>query len=177
MREYVVVSPNEESIDSLHADLTTTTNKPNIPNRIVEVANPRELNNVITHYYLEDHEATALANDTRVQHIHLNPLREMAKHFTTYGKMLNATETPIAFNGTHGTFTRTGANPDLYNVNWGLRRTGLAAPEATPGTTYTYDEDGTGVDIVIMDDGVQPNHPEFLDNTGTSRVQQIKVHY
>jgi len=173
MREFVVVAPDEASIDSLHADLTTATNKPNIPNRIVEVADPRELNEVMTHYYLEDHEAAALANDPRVQHVHLNPLREMAKHFTTYGKMLNATETPTAYNNTHGTFTRTSTNPDVYNVNWGLRRTGLAAPEASPGATYAYDEDGSGVDIVIMDDGIQPNHPEFLDSQGNSRVQQI----
>jgi Subtilase family len=174
MREYVVVAPNESSIDSLHQDLTSATvNKDNIPDRVVSVADPRELNERITHYYLSDAEAETLAKDPRVEAVHLNPSRDMAKHFTTYGKMLNATESPIAFNGTHGTFNRTAANPDAYNVNWGLRRSGLNAPELVQGSTYVYDEDATGVDIVIMDDGVQPNHPEFLDSSGISRLQQI----
>jgi len=171
MREYVVVAPDEANIDSLHEDLTTKTKKTNIPNRIVEVADPRELNERITHYHLTDAEAAALAKDPRVEAIHLNPTRDMAKHFTN-GKMLGATETPRTYNNTAGTFTRTSTNPDQFNVNWGLRRTSVAAPEAVTGTTYGYDEDGTGVDIVIMDDGVLSTHPEFLDN-GVSRVQQI----
>jgi len=171
MREYVVVAHNEPSIDSLHDDLTTNTNKANIPNRIVDVADPRELNERITHYHLTDVEAAALTKDPRVEAVHLNPSRDMAKHFT--GKMLNATETPVAFDATAGNFARRNNNPDQYNVNWGLRRTALAAPESPVGANYAYDEDGTGVDIVIMDDGVYANHPEMFDNSGVSRVQQI----
>jgi hypothetical protein len=172
MREYVVVAHNEPSIDSLHEDLTTNTNKVNIPDRIVDVADPRELNERITHYNLTDTEAAALAKDPRVEAVHLKPLRDMARHFTN-GKMLGATETPVAFNSTAGNFARRTNNPDLYNVNWGLRRTNIAASESVVGSTYSYDEDGTGVDIVIMDDGIQTNHPEFLDGNGASRVQQI----
>ena len=33
--------------------------------------------------------------------------------------------------------------------------------------------DGTGVDIVIQDSGLQVDHPEFNDANGVSRVQQI----
>ena len=33
--------------------------------------------------------------------------------------------------------------------------------------------DGTGVDIVIQDSGLQVDHPEFLDANGVSRVQLI----
>ena len=172
MREYVVIAPNEASIDSIHEDLTTASNKVNIPNRVVDVADARLLNDRITHYHLTDDEAKALANDPRVEDIHLKPSPDMIKHFTN-GKMLNATQTPVAYNSTPGNFARRNNNPDLYNVNWGLRRTGLAASESNIGTTYKYDEDGTGVDIVIMDDGIQATHPEFLDSSGNSRVQQI----
>ena len=41
MREYVVVAHNEPSIDSLQEDLTTNTNKENIPDRVFDVADPR----------------------------------------------------------------------------------------------------------------------------------------
>ena len=33
--------------------------------------------------------------------------------------------------------------------------------------------DGTGVDVVIQDTGIQASHPQFNDSEGNSRVQQI----
>ena len=42
-----------------------------------------------------------------------------------------------------------------------------------PSGDYTYHLDGTGVDVVIQDSGLQVDHPEFNDASGTSRVQQI----
>lgn len=39
--------------------------------------------------------------------------------------------------------------------------------------TYEYTLDGTGVDVVIIDDGVMPGHPEFDDAEGNTRIQQI----
>ena len=38
---------------------------------------------------------------------------------------------------------------------------------------YNYTLDGTGVDVVIVDSGIQADHPEFQDADGVSRVQQI----
>jgi subtilisin family serine protease len=38
---------------------------------------------------------------------------------------------------------------------------------------YTYTLTGEGVDVVIQDSGLQVNHPEFNDEAGNSRVQQI----
>ena len=42
-----------------------------------------------------------------------------------------------------------------------------------PGVNYNYVLDGTGVDVVIIDTGIQPDHPEFQDANGVSRVKQI----
>lgn len=41
------------------------------------------------------------------------------------------------------------------------------------GTTYDYDYDGEGVDIVVIDTGVQKNNPEWNDVNGNSRFQAI----
>jgi subtilisin family serine protease len=38
---------------------------------------------------------------------------------------------------------------------------------------YEYTLDGTGVDVVIQDSGLQIDHPEFEDGSGNSRVQQL----
>lgn len=35
---------------------------------------------------------------------------------------------------------------------------------------YTYALDGEGVDLIIMDTGIQKSHPEFLNEDGSSRV-------
>ena len=38
---------------------------------------------------------------------------------------------------------------------------------------YNYVLDGTGVDFVVMDTGIQADHPEFNDSQGNSRVKKI----
>lgn len=170
MKEYVIVAKTEADIDSLHADLTRNTmhdmsvNRHTVPGRTIQVANARLGNPRITHYFLSDDEAAKLANDPRVEAIHI-------KH-DPKTKVKSVIQKSTAFNGIVGNFNRNGAR-DQYNINWGLRRTSLAGPESRIGNTYEYDIDGAGVDIVIMDDGVQADHPEFLDATGVSRVQQI----
>jgi subtilisin family serine protease len=58
-----------------------------------------------------------------------------------------------------------------------LIRASNATNVYSTGTTtllnYTYTLDGTGVDVVIQDSGLQVDHPEFTDASGNSRVQQI----
>jgi len=170
MKEYIVISHTESDNDSLYQDLTTNTtfdtnvNQTTIPKRAVSVANERAANPIITHYNLTDAEAAALSADPRVAALHM-PVDSRAKK-------PHVVETPVAYNNIAGNFNRNAAT-DQYNVNWGLRRSSLLVSESRTGGTYTYDADGTGVDVVIMDDGIQADHPEFLDATGTSRVQKI----
>lgn len=170
MKEYIVIANNEPDIDSLHAELTTNTlhnpkaNQHIVPSRPVQVANARLGNPRITHYMLSDSEAEKLCNDPRVEAVHLPPAANT--------KVKNVIQRPVSYNGTSGNFNRNTVT-EKYNINWGLRRTSLPAAEAKVGSTYEYDVDGAGVDIVIMDDGIQVDHPELLDATGVSRVQQI----
>jgi subtilisin family serine protease len=42
------------------------------------------------------------------------------------------------------------------------------------GNSYTYSHTGKGVDIVIVDSGVHPDHAEFKDKDGLPRLQQIE---
>lgn len=170
MKEYIVIAQDEPAIDSLHQDLTKdtredlTVNPDTIPFREVEVADYRIANPRITHYYLTDQEAETLANDPRVVDVHPAP-DPMALKKTIIDK-------PIANNGRIGNYSRNSLQ-DKFNVNWGLRRTSLTAAESVIGNTYEYNNTGSGVDIIIVDDGVLRDHPEFIDATGQSRVQEI----
>lgn len=170
MKEYIVVAKTEADIDSLDAELTVNTvanslvNRNIIPARAVKVANARLGNPRITHYFLTDDEASKLANDPRVEAIHLPPPSD--------SKIRHIVQRSVAFNGVVGNYNRNGST-DAYNINWGLRRTSVASTEPRPGNTYEYDVDGSGVDIIIMDDGVQIDHPDLMDVTGVSRVQRL----
>lgn len=170
MKEYIIVAKTEADIDSLHAELTVNTaansasNKAVVPIRAVNVANARLGNPRITHYFLTDAEAEKLANDPRVEAIHLPP--------PTDSRIKHVVQRSVAYNSVLGNYNRN-SSLDKFNINWGLRRTSVATVEPRPGNTYEYDVDGAGVDIIIMDDGVQVDHPELLEVTGQSRVQQI----
>jgi subtilisin family serine protease len=43
----------------------------------------------------------------------------------------------------------------------------------TSDNAYNYVLDGSGVDVVIQDSGIEVYHPEFTDDNGNTRVQQI----
>lgn len=170
MKEYIIIAKSEADIDSLHAELTINTlhnpgdNHHIVPSRSVQVANSRLGNPRITHYMLTDDEAKKLCDDPRVESVHLPaPANTRVKSII---------QRSVSYDGVLGNFDRNAAT-EKHNINWGLRRTSLPAAEPRPGNTYEYDVDGAGVDIVIMDDGIQVDHPELLDVTGVSRVQQI----
>lgn len=64
------------------------------------------------------------------------------------------------------------------NINWGLIRHTNSSNvyniyKGTTNLNYSYELDGTNVDVVISDTGIQADHPEFTDVNGVSRIQQI----
>lgn len=160
-REYMITTLNAETTDSLWDDLianypTTKT----VPDRPVEIANPRDNNPINTSYYLTDAEAEELKKDPRVLDVFPVDLAKPVK---------------LAFQG--GTFSKDTVETG-DKQNWGLLRhinTANLFGTSTddPGGTYDYVLDGTGIDVVIVDSGIQADHPEFEDANGVSRVKQI----
>jgi subtilisin family serine protease len=163
MAEYIVTVNKGVDWQQLHTELTTdTSGSPiaNIPDRAVTVIKLRPTNNRITHYDLTDAEANALKNDSRVMSVEPAGLG-----FLTTDKVQD------------GNFSKA-SNASGEQQNWGLlRHTSATNIYSTslndPGGTYNYVLDGTGVDVVIMDTGIQADHPEFQDAQGVSRVKQI----
>jgi len=73
--------------------------------------------------------------------------------------------------------------PDSNIVSWGKIRTNYkynpwvgVSSCIIPNDNVSSSRDGSDVDLVIQDDGVDKYHPEFLDENGNSRVRDIVVH-
>lgn len=138
-----------------------------IPDRNVEVVNARPGSMRSTHFALTDQEADELRNDPRVYSVEIPPQQR--------------DDISIGFNAIQtGNFTKiTSSSSGISGnqLNFGIKRCISPTNNYGTGTTvsgdYTYPLDGTGVDIVIQDSGVQGDHPEFNDADGNSRYQSI----
>lgn len=135
-----------------------------IPDRSVDIVNERPGSQRSCHYALSDDEAARLQNDPRVYSVEIPPDQRTD---VAIGKMITQSSN----------FTKPSTNSgDL--VNWGLLRsafdTNIYGTGTSPGNNnYNYHLDGTGVDFVVHDSGLQIDHPEFTDSQGVSRVEQI----
>lgn len=134
-----------------------------VPKRGIEVANERPFNARCAHFLLTPQEALDLKKDDRVKNVELK-----ADLQDDVEKEMIA-QRPGLFDKSNTT--------TAGMLNWGLLRSTkqdnpFAAGPSVAGN-FDYTLDGTGVDIIIMDSGVEPNHPEFArnaDGTGGSRV-------
>lgn len=164
MKEYAVAVKKGIDLQSFEADMIASTGTDSIPQREVDISNPRTGSKRITHFILSDEEADLLRQDERVELVQIpSDKREDIK----IG--------PIAFQ--RDDFSKPSALDQSF-VNWGLRRsietTNIYENTTTnPSTAYEYALDGEGVDIVIQDSGIEANHPEWEDSAGVSRLQQI----
>ena len=161
-REYIVSLNRGVDYTAFNQEMIAATGSGAIPRRTVSIADPRLTNIRNTHYNLTDDEAEALKNDPRVYGVTLLPELDPG--------------TGIGFNAIQsGDFTKTTLDRGDF-LNWGMRRINEATnPYDGVNVTggYNYTLDGTGVDVVIVDSGIQADHPEFQDAAGVSRVQQI----
>ncbi len=165
MREYNVALKKGVDYDEFWNDMESDTDggKLYIPNRAVQYTNERQASLRQCWYLLTDEEAETLRNDERVYCVEIPPEQRddiIIAHA--------ATQT--------GDFTKTTSSAGSF-LNWGLIRASNPTNVYGTGTTtvlnYDYTLDGNGVDVVIQDSGIQPDHPEFQDGLGNSRVQQI----
>jgi subtilisin family serine protease len=164
MKQYNVALKAGINYDAFWEDMETETDGLlYIPNRRIEFTNERPASLRQCWYLLTDEEAETLRNDERVYCVEIPP--EFRDDIILAPA---ATQT--------GDFTKTTSSIGSF-LNWGLIRASNPTNVYSTGTTtllnYTYTLDGTGVDVVIQDSGLQVDHPEFTDASGNSRVQQI----
>ena len=165
MKQYNVALKEGVDYDGFWEDMETETDGLlYIPNRRIEFTNERPASLRQCWYLLTDEEAELLRQDDRVYCVEIPP-----EFRTDIVMMPRVTQT--------GDFTKTTSDGGPY-VNWGLIRSSNATNVYGTGPVagvlnYEYTLDGTGVDVVIQDSGLQIDHPEFEDGSGNSRVQQL----
>jgi hypothetical protein len=134
-----------------------------IPNRRVDSPNLRPNSPRQTWYTLSDEEAETVRNDERVLAVEIPP--EFRDDIIIAPRI---TQT--------GNFTKTTSDSGDF-LNWGLIRssfkTNIYGGSSSTSENYLYTVDGTNVDVVIQDSGLQSDHPEFTDSNGLSRVVDI----
>ena len=139
-----------------------------VPQRGVDIVNERPNSLRQCWYDLTDAEADKLRDDPRVYCVEIPPEFRTDIELKTL-----SSQTGLYYKGPN-----TGTNPnDTSGINWGLFRLNSTTNNTTSTTsgtlTYDYPLDGTGVDFVVQDSGLQVDHPDFQDANGITRVQQI----
>jgi len=162
-KEYNVILKKGVDYTAFGEDMITITNKDGIPNRNITVANERLGSYRQTHYFLTDDEAEQVRNHPDVLAVEIPPQDRDDIILTPFGRQ-------------SGTFTKNAGTTENH-INYALLRS--KSQTNNYGTSdilsddYLYNLDGTGVDVVIQDTGIEPNHPEWEDENGNSRLQQI----
>ena len=152
-REYVVIVKADVDIESFDAEVAADTGAGQIPNRAVTVANPRIGSKRMTHWMLTDEEAETLAQDERVVAVEIPPGQR--------------TDMDIGFHASQTSIFQRESGNDSTWLNWGLRRCieekndDIFNDATTLTGDYLYALDGTGVDFIVQDSGIQADHPEF----------------
>lgn len=165
MREYIVSLKRGVDYDSFWNEIESISDADGfVPSRKVEIVNNRDASLRMCHYALTDEEAEFLRNDPRIYAVEIPPDQR------------DDIEIGLRTTTQTGNFTKT-TSPSGNFLNWGLIRhsfdTNIYGTSNSTVENYVYTNDGTGVDVVIQDTGIELNHPEFLDNSGISRVQPI----
>lgn len=153
VKEYIVTLKNYEDLDQFYKDMESEgVVSEFVPSRSVQCTSKRPVSRN-THYLLTSAEANILKNDPRVEAI----------------SFASISGRKIKFSEQLGKWNR-GSSVAPGQKNWGLYRTQLKENDGLWGSgagdeerTSTINITGSGknVDIVVVDEILYPDHPEF----------------
>lgn len=169
-KEYVVTLHSYTDLQSFYEDMETPGGNLYIPDRAVPVIE-RSLMSRNIHYKLTEEEAELVRQDPRVMAVELS-IQEQGLSISP-----SWTQTSAYWNK-----STTVASPQMKN--WGLlrciegnnfRQGWGSNGDPNAFGTITATASGKHVDVVVVDGHMNPNHPEFAENsdgTGGTRVVQ-----
>jgi subtilisin family serine protease len=163
-KEYIVILERGIDYNQFWREMETSGKSSSyVPERSVSIVDEREAMDRMCVYTLTDQEAEILKNDPRVKAVDI-PLE-------------NRNDWVIVPTSTQDANFNKPSTAAGTNKNWGLIRhnyaTNVYGSSTSTALDYIYTLDGSNVDVVIMDTGIQANHPEWQDANGVSRLKQI----
>lgn len=167
LKEYVVCLNKDVDYDQFWDEIENESPDDGfVPSRRVDIVNERPGSLRSCHYALSEEEAEQLRNDPRIYCVELPPQHRDDIVLTPYAIQTGNFNKPPVDSVGEGNY-----------LNWGLIRNnansnvyGTSTDTTLP---YEYKYNGTGVDVVISDSGLQTDHPEFKDSAGNTRVYKI----
>ena len=170
-REYIVTLKNKEDLKSFYEDMETSGGTNFVPDREVGVKDRRPVSRN-TNYLLTDDEAKELEKDERVLSIELS-LKERGKKvqlFSSYTVSGNFDKTPDSGNGINWAILHCAGNDSQR----GKGTFGIGQDEEVSDEVTVFN-DGSDIDVVIVDTHVAHDHQEFLDpDTNQTRFIQYQ---
>lgn len=164
-QEYVVVCKEGADCDSLWQDIENFSASPTVPDRPISIADNRDDWSNMCNYWLTSEEVELLRKDPRVDDVAI-PLKNLPNTFHLHLTQIGNFNKPQNVTNSSG-----------LAVNWGLIRHSfdynVYGSQTTTDRNYQYILDGSGVDVVIWDSGIQVDHPELQNAAGQSRVKTI----
>ena len=163
-KEYIVTLNKGVDYAQFNQEMISSTGAGDIPNRTVDVADARQKSTRNTHYALTDAGAESLRKDSRVTDVQLRPdMRDDIEIGLTATQVRDFSKSTA----------ESGNRTDWGKIRHSFLENVYGTADSLPSYSRPYSMDGTGVDIVIQDSGLQVDHPEFNDANGNSRVQLI----
>jgi subtilisin family serine protease len=164
----VVTLKKGVDVDAFIEDMVSGKNHSEfMPGRVVELFNEKPGSKRNVDFVLTREEANNLKNDPRIVDV---------RYGTKIENGIILSSSAIDPSGLQD-YSKTSDLIDTHR-NWGIPAcTNATNPFVTTELefTHTYPLAGKGVDVVIMDSGILPGHPEWIDGSspGTTRLNQI----
>lgn len=186
-KEYKVILKKGQNLDDFYSDLEGSSSIDNIPDRKVEVALRRPISRA-TNYYLTEDEVEKLRNDPRVEHIDVPLDQREGKYELNWNQTATFTKDPAYYRNSTANYSAGKKQWGLPRVIKGSNYTvkdysdefspgvpggandtkwGKSANSSVGGEhellneTISTTSSGKHVDVVITDEFINPNHPEF----------------
>jgi len=153
--KYSITSLNEVNIDQLIKELITPGIAPQNTSLtdFTPIYDYMGVSPITIILELTESEAQELKNNPLVENIS-EQTDQKASHF-------DVTRT---INSTYSS-----TNNSIHQ-NWGMSRCNSISALPPWDNNFTHYKTGSGVDVLIIDSGIIPNHPEFLNTNGVSRL-------
>jgi hypothetical protein len=199
LKEYAVIVKNIKDLDSLYNDMENSGygTYEHCPHRSVNCS-CRKPSSRVTYYHITQDEAEHLKNDPRIETVVLSmqeqdisvvlnidsysklPHPASPRTSKNWGLVYSSTNGDISnWNYTPGITRTTYFEDDQITITGIIDRGGWETsiptnqiPTVEANIDFDYNAMGENIDIVIMDEGIEFNHPEFAvnaDGTGGSR--------